>query len=119
MFAGGPQAAKLMRLLFHLPNFIRLVRRLWNDPRVPLPRKALPLFFAVIAGIVGLAYVVRPVDLIFDYLPIIGRLDDVAVLALLLIAPGVWLFIKLAPPDVVRDHVKAIDEGRAAPGGDS
>lgn len=116
MFASGPQTATLLRLLYHLPNFVRLTRRLWNDPRVPLARKALPLFFAAIAAIAGLAYVVRPVDFILDYLPVIGRLDDVAILAFLLIAPGVWLFIKLAPPDVVRDHVKAIDDGRAAPG---
>jgi uncharacterized membrane protein YkvA (DUF1232 family) len=119
MFAGGPQAAKLLRLLFHLPNFIRLARRLWNDPRVPVHRKALPMFFGMLAAVVGLAYVVRPVDLVFDYLPFIGRVDDVAVLAFLLIAPGVWLFIKLAPPDVVREHVSAIDGGREPSDGDA
>jgi len=62
---------------------------------------------------------VRPVDLVFDYLPFIGRVDDVAVLAFLLIAPGVWLFIKLAPPDVVREHVSAIDGGREPSDGDA
>jgi hypothetical protein len=112
MFAGGPQAVKLLRLLFHLPNFIRLARRLWNDPRVPVQRKALPVFVAALAAVVGTAYVVRPVDLIFDYLPFIGRVDDLAVVACLLIAPGLWLFIKLAPPDVVREHVSAIEGGR-------
>lgn len=111
MFAGGPQAAKFVRLLFHLPNFARLARRLWQDPRVPIHRKALPLLFAALSGVVGLGYLVRPVDLIFDYLPIVGRLDDFAILAFLLTAPGVWLFIKLSPPDVVQEHVAAIDRG--------
>ena len=91
MFTGGPQAAKLVRLLFHLPNFVRLARRLWEDPRVPIHRKALPLLFAVLSAVVGLGYLVRPVDLVFDYLPIVGRLDDLAVLAFLLVAPGVCL----------------------------
>ena len=116
MFTGGPQAAKLVRLLFHLPNFVRLARRLWEDPRVPIHRKALPLLFAVLSAVVGLGYLVRPVDLVFDYLPIVGRLDDLAVLAFLLVAPGVWLFIKLSPPDVVREHVAAIDGSGEAPG---
>ncbi len=119
MFAGGPQAAKLLQLLFHLPNFLRLTRRLWNDPRVPIHRKALPVFFGALATVVGIGYLVRPVDLVFDYLPFIGRIDDLAVLAFLLIAPGVWLFIKLAPPDVVREHVSAIDDGRGAPDRDA
>lgn len=50
-------------------NIARLARGLAKDPRVPKRNK---LIFAGIA-----AYVVMPVDLIPDWLPGIGRLDDI------------------------------------------
>lgn len=50
-------------------NIVRLTRGLAKDPRVPKRNK---LIFAGVA-----AYVVMPVDLIPDWLPGIGRLDDI------------------------------------------
>ena len=50
-------------------NIVRLAKGLAKDPRVPKRNK---LIFAGIA-----AYVVMPVDLIPDWLPGIGRLDDI------------------------------------------
>jgi uncharacterized membrane protein YkvA (DUF1232 family) len=56
------------------PMYARLLWALLTDPRVPPARKAL----LVVAG----AYVVSPIDLIPEDLPIIGALDDVAVMVL-------------------------------------
>ena len=59
-----------------LPSCVTLVRRLRTDPRVPR-RARLAVVFA------GL-WVASPIDLIPEFLPIIGPLDDVVVVALCL-----------------------------------
>jgi uncharacterized membrane protein YkvA (DUF1232 family) len=59
-----------------LPSCVTLVRRLRADPRVPR-RVKLAVAFA------GL-WVVSPIDLIPEFLPVIGPLDDVVVVALVL-----------------------------------
>ena len=57
-----------------LPNLVTLVRRLRRDPRVPRSVKAV----VVLAGL----YVASPIDLIPEFIPVIGPLDDVVVVAL-------------------------------------
>lgn len=75
---------------------IRLAWRLFWDGRVPLWTKIVPP--AV------LAYVVSPIDILPDFPPMgLNQLDDVAVVLL-----GVRLFIELAPPEVVREHLEAL-----------
>jgi uncharacterized membrane protein YkvA (DUF1232 family) len=59
-----------------LPACITLVRRLRADPRVPWQAKAA----VVQAGL----WVLSPVDLLPEFLPVIGPLDDVVVVALAL-----------------------------------
>jgi len=61
-----------------------------RDPRVPLPVK---LLAAVIA-----AYALSPIDLIPDFIPIIGYLDD-----FILIPIAVILVVRLIPEDVMAD----------------
>ena len=78
-----------------LPTYARLVWGLARDPRVPLEQKA------VLAGIA--AYLVFPIDLIPDFIPVIGELDDLAVLIF-----GLDWFIRNAPPDVVEEHMTRI-----------
>ena len=56
------------------PTYWRLLLELLRDPRVPLRSKAL------IAG--AAAYVASPIDLIPDFIPVIGRMDDAAVIVL-------------------------------------
>ena len=78
------------RLLPHVIRLIRLVWRLTFDRRVPLLlRMLVPL--AVI-------YVISPVDLIRDWVPIVGRFDDVLVLGL-----SVLFLTKLSPKHVLED----------------
>ncbi len=73
----------------------RLAWRLFWDQRVPLWTKLIPP--------AALAYVISPIDVIPDVALGLGQLDDVAVLLL-----GVKLFIELAPPEVVREHLLAL-----------
>jgi len=73
----------------------RLAWRLFWDQRVPLWTKLIPP--AV------LAYVISPIDIIPDVALGLGQLDDIAVLLL-----GLKLFIELAPPEVVREHLLAL-----------
>jgi uncharacterized membrane protein YkvA (DUF1232 family) len=59
-----------------LPACVTLVRRLWRDPRVPISAKAA-------LGVAAL-WVLSPIDLIPEFLPLIGPLDDAVVVVLAL-----------------------------------
>jgi uncharacterized membrane protein YkvA (DUF1232 family) len=60
------------------------------DPRVPWYAKALA---ACVAG-----YALSPIDLIPDFIPVLGYLDD-----LLLVPLGIWLVVRMIPPHVMAD----------------
>lgn len=90
---------KFLRFVVHLPRFIKLFSRLARDDRVPLWPKMLLLLV--------LAYVVVPADVVPDFLPGLGQLDDLVV-----IFAGLRLFLRLSPERVVREHVQAIAAGR-------
>src|SRR6185437_7296106 len=62
----------------------------YRDPRVPWYAR----LFA--AGVV--AYAVSPIDLIPDFIPVIGYLDD-----LILVPIGIVLALKMIPPEVMAD----------------
>lgn len=74
-----------------LPNLVKLLTRLLRDPRVPMRRKA-------IAGI-AVGYVVSPIDVIPDFIPVAGQVDDV-----LIIAYAIRHLIEGADFDVVTEH---------------
>jgi uncharacterized membrane protein YkvA (DUF1232 family) len=59
-----------------LPDCVTTARMLRRDPRVPRRAK--------IAVLVAVLWVLSPIDLIPEFLPVIGPLDDVIVVALLL-----------------------------------
>jgi uncharacterized membrane protein YkvA (DUF1232 family) len=62
-----------------------------RDPRVPWYAKALAL---CVAG-----YALSPIDLIPDFVPVLGYLDDVLIVPL-----GIWAVVKLIPPEIMREH---------------
>ncbi len=93
----GPR--RLLGLAQHLPSFLRLFWRLFKDPRVGIKAKLLAL------GV--FAYLILPADLVPDLLPALGHMDD-----LLLLFLGAKGFIALSPPEVVREHVQRIAQGR-------
>jgi uncharacterized membrane protein YkvA (DUF1232 family) len=70
----------------------REVMALWiaaRDPRVPWYAKLL-------AGAVA-AYALSPVDLIPDFIPVLGLVDD-----LLIVPAGIWLAVRLISRDLMR-----------------
>jgi uncharacterized membrane protein YkvA (DUF1232 family) len=78
---------------------IKLITRLMGDRRVN--------FFAKLLPLASVAYLIWPLDAIA--LPIIGALDDAAILWV-----GSTLFVELCPPDVVAEHMREIaGEGSA------
>jgi uncharacterized membrane protein YkvA (DUF1232 family) len=81
-----------------LKNWARLVKRdvhalylCSRDPRVPWHAKALAVVVA--------AYALSPIDLIPDFVPVLGYLDD-----LILVPAGIWLVVRLIPPDVMAEQ---------------
>jgi uncharacterized membrane protein YkvA (DUF1232 family) len=66
----------LREIALFLPRFVVLLKRLMADPRVPRRNKW-------IAGAVVL-YLVSPIDVIPDFIPGLGQLDDVIVVLLAL-----------------------------------
>ncbi len=70
---------------------LEFLKAVWQDPRTPWYGKA------VLAATIG--YAVSPIDLIPDFIPVLGHLDDLIIVPLgLLLA---WL---LVPRAVWRDH---------------
>lgn len=64
-----------------------------RDPRVPWYAKALAV---AVAG-----YALSPIDLIPDFVPVLGYLDDV-----ILVPLGILLVIRLIPPEIMAEHRK-------------
>jgi len=76
------------RLIKRDVHALYLARR---DPRVPWYAKALA---ALVAG-----YALSPIDLIPDFIPVLGYLDDV-----ILVPLGIAAVIRLIPPEVMAEH---------------
>jgi len=73
---SGEARRMLKEAVLALPNLVKLVGRLIRDPRVPARSKA----FALLAA----GYVLSPVDLIPDFIPLLGQSDDALVVILAL-----------------------------------
>jgi uncharacterized membrane protein YkvA (DUF1232 family) len=85
---------------------LKLIGRLMGDSRVSPFIKVLPL--------ASLAYLIFPFDLVPGIaLPIIGALDDAAVLWI-----GSTLFVELCPDDVVQEHMQALGSNMDDTSGD-
>jgi len=62
-----------------------------RDPRMPWYAKVLAVAIA--------AYALSPIDLIPDFIPVIGYLDDLVILPL-----GIWLVVSLIPDEVMVEY---------------
>jgi uncharacterized membrane protein YkvA (DUF1232 family) len=91
----------LLPLAARLPAHVRVMAGLIGDARVPASRKAL------LAAAFG--YVVSPVDLIPDRIPVLGVVDDLVVVAL-----AVDAFLAGVPDAALEAHLGAADLSRAA-----
>ena len=89
--------SEVVDIIRRLPTYIRLVWALLRDGRVPAQQKLI---------LVGIgAYLFFPIDLIPDFVPVLGQLDDLAVVLL-----GLDLFIRSAPEAIVAEHLAKISQ---------
>ncbi len=82
---------RMKNLLMFLPNMFTLLGRLIRDSRVPLAEKA--LFAAAIV------YVIMPLDFIPDFIPFVGQIDDVYLVALTFLR-----LINRTDESIIREH---------------
>jgi uncharacterized membrane protein YkvA (DUF1232 family) len=94
LVAGGRLGARMRAWAGDLRRDIYAIYLAARDPRVPWYARALALLIA--------AYAVSPVDLIPDFIPVLGHLDEV-----ILIPLGIWLLLRLIPADVLEEHRRA------------
>ena len=80
-----------------LPRFLLLLTRLVRDPRVSGADKA------VLAA--AIAYALNPFDLIPDFIPLLGQLDD-----LLFVALAIDRLVENAGPDLIKAHWNGPEE---------
>jgi uncharacterized membrane protein YkvA (DUF1232 family) len=83
----------MKRLKEWAQRLVAEVVALWfctRHPRTPLLAKAI--------AVAVVAYAFSPIDLIPDFIPVVGFLDD-----LLLVPIGVWVVLKLVPADVMAE----------------
>ncbi|UZK66088.1 YkvA family protein [Sphingomonas sp. M1-B02] len=73
-----------------------------RDPRTPWAARAV--------GILIAAYALSPIDLIPDFIPVLGLLDDA-----ILIPLGIWLFEKLIPAEQFAEHRAAAERATRRP----
>ena len=62
-----------------------------RDPRVPIGAK-------IVAAAVA-AYALSPIDLIPDFIPVLGLVDD-----LLIVPAGIWLAVRMIPKELLDEH---------------
>jgi len=78
--------------LGELMQQIKLVYYLIRDRDVPIYLKVLPFL--------GVLYVLFPIDIITDIIPVLGQIDDLMILTI-----GAKVFIELAPAHVVAKYI--------------
>lgn len=88
---GGKAGNKVGEYLFLLPDFFVLLTRLMIDKRVSAKRKLM------VGGII--AYVMLPFDLIPDFIPFIGHMDD-----LVLVVLGLNTILNDTDPKILADN---------------
>jgi uncharacterized membrane protein YkvA (DUF1232 family) len=91
-FLGSLNLLPFLPLAGRAPMYGRLLWALASDPRVPVERKAL-------LGVAG-AYILSPIDFVPDRLPVIGAIDDVAVLVL-----AIDLFLEGLPEALINEKL--------------
>jgi uncharacterized membrane protein YkvA (DUF1232 family) len=88
---------QLREYLLLLPRLLQLLWRLVRDPRVPARIKATLL---ILGG-----YLALPIDVIPDFIPGIGQVDDLIMIAFVLDQ-----MLNRVPDDVVREHWEGDDD---------
>jgi membrane protein DedA with SNARE-associated domain/uncharacterized membrane protein YkvA (DUF1232 family) len=94
LVTGGGLGARVRAWAHVLRRDVHAIYLASRDERVPWYAKGLALLIA--------AYAVSPIDLIPDFIPVLGHLDEV-----ILIPLGIWLLLRLIPAEVLDEHRRA------------
>src|SRR6266487_1279864 len=96
-------------MLDKLKNWSRIIKRdvhalflAGRDPRVPWYAKALAV---AVAG-----YALSPIDLIPDFIPVLGYLDD-----LIIVPFGILLVVRLIPSEIMAEHRELAEAAQERP----
>jgi uncharacterized membrane protein YkvA (DUF1232 family) len=73
-----------------------------RDPRVP--------WYAKVLAIAVAGYALSPIDLIPDFIPVVGYLDDLIIVPL-----GIWLVVRLIPEEVLVEYRAIADKAGQRP----
>jgi len=101
LWIGKPDEVGVRETLRLLPDMLRLLKRLAADPAMP---RGVRVRLALL-----LAYLALPLDLIPDFIPVLGYADDAIVVALVLRS-----VTRRAGPEAVTKHWPGTPEGLAA-----
>jgi uncharacterized membrane protein YkvA (DUF1232 family) len=101
LWIAKPDDARVADAMGLLPDVVRLLRRLACDPTMP---KAVRIWLVLLS-----AYLALPIDLVPDFIPVLGYADDAIVVALVL-----RYITRKAGVDALEKHRPATPEGLAA-----
>ena len=103
------QTVQELRMASRLKEWARIIKRdvhalylASRDPRVPWYVKALAVAVA--------AYALSPIDLIPDFIPVLGYLDDLIIVPL-----GIVLVVWLIPPAIMEEHRERASNAKERP----
>lgn len=94
----------------HLENLGQAHQARWRDAVVCGQASRTP-WYAKVLGLFVVAYALSPIDLIPDFIPVLGYVDDVILLPVL-----IWLTVKLLPSEVLAECRIQADEWMRAEG---
>lgn len=77
-------------MLDRIREEIAVLKRVSSHPRLPLRCKLLAVFLVF--------YALSPIDLIPDFIPVLGQLDDLIILPV-----GLWILYKMVPADIMEE----------------
>jgi len=76
---------------------LRLGRDIFGDPRVPVWSRLVAIALAV--------YLASPIDLVPDFIPVLGQLDDLLVVML-----GAGLLLRSVPRHIIEEHIRVYEQ---------
>lgn len=97
------------RLIYTAKQRVRTIKRDVHAVRLAARDSRTPRLAKVLALAVA-AYAVSPIDLIPDFIPVLGYLDDLVIVPL-----GILLVVRLIPPELMAEHREAAAKATERP----
>lgn len=98
LWRARPDEVTLRQALRLIPDILRLVRRLAADPALPRGIR--------VRLVLLLVYLILPIDLVPDFIPVLGHVDDVVAVVIVLRS-----VVRAAGPEALAHHWPGSPEG--------